>query len=176
MKIRSTDREDFKLIYDQNYELIMQVVIHIVYSMDVAEDLTQEAFERFYVKDMSFPSEDDARYWLIRVAKNLALNYVRRNKREAEMVRKLKKMPSPSSGFEASEMAIRASRIEEVRSSIEALPEPLRLAIQLKEFSGLDYKAIGRVLGITETNVKVRVHRARKKLEESLGKEVRDVY
>ena len=40
----------------------------------------------------------------------------------------------------------------------------------------LDYKAIGKVLGISETNVKVRVHRARKKLEEILAAEDRDVY
>ena len=177
MNIKSTDREDFKLIYDQNYELLMQVVIHIVYDIDIAEDLTQEAFERFYVKNMSFPSEDDARYWLLRVAKNRALNYVRRNKREAEMVEKVKKIPAfHKGGKEGAEESIRSERIEEVRRAIESLPEHLRLAIQLKEFSGLDYKAIGRVLGISETNVKVRVHRARKKLEEILGKEAGDVY
>ena len=93
MNIKSTDREDFRLIYEQNFELLMQVVIHIVYNIDIAEDLVQEAFERFYVRNMSFPSEDDARYWLLRVAKNLALNYVRRNKREGEMVEKGKPDP-----------------------------------------------------------------------------------
>lgn len=177
MNIKSTDREDFRLIYEQNFELLMQVVIHIVYNIDIAEDLVQEAFERFYVRNMSFPSEDDARYWLLRVAKNLALNYVRRNKREGEMVEKVRKMPSYTSfGPDGAQEAVRSEHIEEVRKAIEKLPEHLRLAIQLKEFSGLDYKAIGRVLGISETNVKVRVHRARKKLEEILGKEAGDVY
>lgn len=177
MNIKSTDREDFKLVYDQNYELLVQVVVHIVYSLDVAEDLTQEAFERFYVRNMSFPSEVDARYWLLRVAKNLALNYVRRNKRESDMIDKVKSMPSfqavSPSGYDE---LLRSERVERVRKAIEMLPEHLRLALQLKEFSGLDYKAIGRVLGISETNVKVRVHRARKKLEEILGREARDVY
>ena len=65
---------------------------------------------------------------------------------------------------------------KDVRDAILSLPENLRLALQLKEFSGLDYKAIGRILGISETNVKVRIHRARKKLEQTLGKEDRDVY
>ena len=177
MNIKSTDREDFKLIYDQNYELLMQVVVHIVYDLEIAEDLTQEAFERFYVKNMSFPSEDDARYWLLRVAKNLALNYVRRNKREAEMVEKVKRLPTfQQKVSDGAEEAIRSEHLESLRCAIESLPEHLRLALQLKEFSGLDYKAIGRILGISETNVKVRVHRARKKLEEILGREARDVY
>lgn len=179
MNIKSTDREDFRLIFDRNYGLIMQVVMHIVYNQDIAEDLTQEAFERFYVKNMSFPSEDDAKYWLLRVSKNLALNYVRRNKREYEMVEKVKKVTGSeysSSSDDGAGEVIREEKQKEVRKAVEMLPENLRVVIQLKEFSGLDYEAIGKVLGISETNVKVRVHRARKKLEQILGKEAKDVY
>ena len=62
MEIKSTDRDDFRRIYDADYHLIIQVIMHIVYNAEIAEDLTQETFERFYVKNMTFPSEDDAKY------------------------------------------------------------------------------------------------------------------
>ena len=177
MEIKSTDRDDFRLVYDANYHLLVQVIMHIVYNLEVAEDLTQEAFERFYVKNMTFPSEDDAKYWLLRVAKNLALNHVRRNKREGEMVEKVKHMPrSPHNDRDGEREVIDAENRMEVRAAIDSLPENLRMVIQLREFSGLDYKSIAKVLGISETNVKVRVFRARKKLEEALGSEDRDVY
>ena len=177
MNIKSTDREDFKLIYDQNYELLMQVVVHIVCDIDVAEDLTQESFERFYVKNMTFPSEDDAKYWLLRVAKNLALNHIRHSKRETEIVEKVRHMPSQTiDERDGAKAAIEAENRREVKAAIQSLPENLRMVIQLKEYSGLDYKAIAKVLGISETNVKVRVFRARKKLEEALSTEERDVY
>ena len=177
MEIKSTDRDDFRRVYDANYGLLVQVVMHIVYNLEIAEDLTQEAFERFYVKNMTFPSEDDARYWLLHVAKNLALNHIRRNKREIEMVEKVKRMPSVAiDSRDGAKEAIEAENREEVRKAIAALPENLRLVIQLKEFSGLDYKSISKALGISETNVKVRVFRARKKLEEALSMEERDVY
>ncbi len=177
MNIKSTDRDDFALVYEENYALIMQVVMNIVYDLDVAEDLTQEAFERFYVRNMSFPSDNEAKYWLIRVAKNLALNYARRNKREGEMIEKVKKMPRYAmKGLDGQEETIRAEEEDALRKAIIELPDNLRLPLQLKEFSGLDYKAIGRILGISEVNVKVRIHRARKKLEEALGREERDVY
>lgn len=177
MEIKSTDRDDFKAVYEANYHLIIQVIQHIVYNLEIAEDLTQETFERFYVKNMVFPSEDDARYWLLRVAKNLALNHVRRNKREIQMVEKIRKMPSSiASDKDGMKSLIEEESKKEVRVAINQLPENLRLVIQLKEFSGLDYKSIGKVLGISETNVKVRVHRARKKLEELLTAEDKDVY
>ena len=177
MEIKSTDRDDFRRIYDENYHLLIQVIMHIVYNIEIAEDLTQEAFERFYVKNMTFPSADDAKYWLIRVAKNLALNHVRRNKREIEMVEKARHNPSLSAEMrDASQAAVEADEKRAVRMAIESLPENLRMVIQLKEYSGLDYKAIAKVLGISETYVKVRVYRARKKLEEALSTEDRDVY
>lgn len=176
MEVKSTNREDFKLIYEQNYELLMSVVIHIVYNQDIAQDLTQETFERFFLKNMTFPSELDARYWLIRVAKNLALNSVRRNKREIQMVEKVKKDTDLHLYKEGEEHLIEEEEKMEVRRAIESLPDNLKLVIKLKEYSDLDYKAIGKVLGISETNVKVRVYRARKKLEEMLVKEDSDVY
>ena len=177
MEVKSTNRDDFRKVYDANYTLLMQVVMHIVYNQEIAEDLVQEAFERFYVKNISFPTMDEAKYWLLRVSKNLALNHIRRNKREIQLVEKVKKLPGETVHFfDSSKAVIEEEERRNVREAVNSLPENLRSVIQLKEYSGLDYKAIGKVLGISETNVKVRVHRARKKLEEILAAEDRDVY
>ena len=177
MEVKSTNRDDFRKVYDANYTLLMQVVMHIVYNQEIAEDLVQEAFERFYVKNISFPTMDEAKYWLLRVSKNLALNHIRRNKREIQLVEKVKKLPGETVNFfDSSKAVIEEEERRNVREAVNSLPENLRSVIQLKEYSGLDYKAIGKVLGIFETNVKVRVHRARKKLEEILAAEDRDVY
>ena len=177
MEIKSTEIKDFKRVYNECYPLLMKICYHIVYNLDIAQDLVQESFERFYMKNMSFPSEDDAKYWLIRVSKNLALNHVRRNKREISMVEKVKQMPSSSSYVVdgVKELSDKET-IKEVRSAIEMLPDNLKMVITLKEYGDLDYKAIGKILGISESNVKVRVHRARKKLEEILSKEDGYVY
>lgn len=177
MEIRSTDQSDFRRVYNECYALLMKICYHIVYNIDIAQDLVQEAFERFYMKNMSFPSDEDAKYWLIRVSKNLALNHVRKNKREINMVEKVKQMPTSSSYVVdgVKELADKET-IKEVRAAIEMLPDTLKMVITLKEYGDLDYKAIGKILGISESNVKVRVHRARKKLEELLTKEDGYVY
>ncbi len=177
MEVKSTEREDFKRIYQANYSLLMQVIMHIVYSLDIAEDLTQETFERFYLKNLTFPSDDEAKYWLLRVAKNLALNYVRKNKRDLNLVEKVKAMPQEVIYKEDQDRhLIEQESTNRVKLALSQLPENLRLVLELKEFSNLDYKEIGKVLGISASNVKVRVFRARKKLEELLGGEERDVY
>lgn len=178
MEIKSTDHAAFNKVYADNYKLIMRVTYNVVYNVEIAQDLTQEAFERFYLKNMTFPSENDAKYWLIRVAKNLALNHVGRNKKEFDMIEKVKKAPSSGIGttFNGQKELVDKETRSEVRKAIESLPENLKMVIKLKEYGDLDYKAIGKVLGISESNVKVRVHRARKKLEELLSQEDEYVY
>ena len=177
MEIKSTDQSAFRNVYKECYPLLMKICYHIVYNLDIAQDLVQKAFERLYIKNMTFPSEDDAKYWLIRVAKNLALNHVRRNKREINMVEKVRQMPSSGTYVVdgVRELSDKET-IREVRAAIEQLPDNLKMVITLKEYGNLDYRAIGKILGISESNVKVRVHRARKKLEEILTKEDGYVY
>lgn len=178
MEIKSTKKDDFCKMYDSTYTLLMSVAMHLVYNTEIAEDLVQDTFERFYVKNITFPSEEDAKYWLLRVVKNLSLNHLRRNKRDSSLVKKMTSSPLHES-VNFSDSAKETEKEEEkkaVREAVESLPESFRLVIKLKEYSGLDYKSIGKVLGISETNVKVRVHRARKKLEEILASEDWDVY
>ena len=170
MEIKSTDRDDFRLVYDANYHLLVQVIMHIVYNLEVAEDLTQEAFERFYVKNMTFPSEDDAKYWLLRVAKNGALNYVKRKERERRAYEKALKEDTRS--MDSGEtILLKDESCSKVQEALDKLPEKLRTVLILKEYSDMNYKEIGRILGITEGNVKVRVFRAREQLANIIGKD-----
>ena len=60
---------------------------------------------------------------------------------------------------------------EEVREALDKLPENLRIVLILKEYGELNYKEIGRSLGISEGNVKVRVFRARERLSGILNAE-----
>jgi len=53
---------------------------------------------------------------------------------------------------------------QEVRDALMKIPEKLRIVLILKEYEGMNYKEIAKVLGITEGNVKVRAFRARETL------------
>ena len=61
-------------------------------------------------------------------------------------------------------LLVKKETSEEVKSALDKLPENLRMVLVLKEYAEMNYKEIGRVLGISEGNVKVRVFRARERL------------
>ena len=159
---------EFKKVYDAVFPVIYRVAWRIVGNEEAAEDLCQEAFFRYYEKDMRFPNFDEAKYWLIRVVKNASLNYAKRKQRELRVYQKAFHEDTRAQESGEGELLQKESR-QEVQDALQKLPSHLRDVLALKEWGELNYKEIGRVLGITEGNVKVRVFRAREKLQEILA-------
>ena len=173
MQWEGSRHKRFKDVYDEVYPIIFKVVYRIVGHQDIAEDVVQEAFIRYFERMETIPDPDGAKYWLIRVSKNLALNYAKRKGRERRAYEKAARQPrTPQTSSEVEMMKEQSS--EAVQQALEQVPENLRMVLILKEYGNLSYKEIGDILGITEGNVKVRAFRAREKLSEILDKE--DVY
>ncbi len=143
--------------------LLYKVACRITNSSEAAEDLCQEAFFRLHEKNMVFPNQEEAKYWLIRVVKNAALNYAKRKQRERRAYQRAFKENARKEET-GEEQIVKKETREEVLEALNKLPENLRTVLILKEYSEMNYREIGRVLGVNEGNVKVRVFRARERL------------
>jgi len=165
-------RREFRKLYETAFPILFRIAYRITSSEEAAEDLCQEAFFRLHEKEMVFPNPDEAKYWLIRVVKNASLNYARRKVRERNAYQKAFREDVRT--VETGEhLLVKKETQQEVRKALEKLPENLRLVMILKEYGDLNYKEIGRTLGISEGNVKVRVFRARERLAGFLNAETR---
>jgi RNA polymerase sigma-70 factor (ECF subfamily) len=154
---------EFRKLYDSAFPILYKVAYRIANSGEAAEDLCQDAFFRLHEKNMVFPSPEEATYWLIRVVKNAALNYAKRKQRERRAYQRAFKEETRQT--ETGEGAlVKKETKSEVLDALDKLPESLRMVLIFKEYAELNYKEIGRVLGISEGNVKVRVFRARERL------------
>ncbi|MDR2729722.1 MAG: RNA polymerase sigma factor [Treponema sp.] len=155
-------------MYNSTFTVLYRVALRITNNAEAAEDLCQESFFRLYEKKMVFPSNEEAKYWLIRVVKNASLNYAKRKERERKAYQKA--LREDTRKEETGEVLLVKKEIRiEVQQALEKLPENMRMALILKEYGDMNYKEIGKVLGISEGNVKVRVFRARERLEKLLG-------
>jgi len=157
------DDAAFKALYDDTFMILYRVARRIVNSDEAAEDIVHDSYIKAVERWNIFPTRDDAKYWLIRVVKNNALNWVKRKGREQKVYQRyLKDMDGASESPEDEIVKNEAS--DELRRHLDKLPEKSRTVLVLKEYGLLNYKEIGRVLGIAEGNVKVRVFRAREAL------------
>jgi RNA polymerase sigma-70 factor (ECF subfamily) len=163
---------EFRLLYETVFPVLFRVVYRITGSEEAAEDLCQDAFSRLVEKKMAFPTPEEAKYWLIRVATNASLNYAKRKERERRAYQKAFREDVRKTETGESELLAKESR-EEVQEALKKLPKNLRMVLILREYGELNYKKIGQVLGISEGNVKVRVFRARERLAVLLKAEER---
>lgn len=163
--------EDFRRLYTTVLPILFRVACRIAGNEEAAEDLCQEAFFRYHEKEMSFPNPEEAKFWLIRVVKNSALNYAKRRERERRAYQKAFR-EDQRTGETGEDLLLRKETKLEVLEALERLPENLRIVLILKEYGELNYREIGRALGISEGNVKVRVFRARERLAALLAREL----
>jgi RNA polymerase sigma-70 factor (ECF subfamily) len=155
--------ETFREVYDHVYPVVFRIAYRIAGNVDIAQEICQEAFIKYYERMNAFPDRDQAKYWLIRVSRNLALNVAKRAGRERRAYERV--YHEPHRGVSTGEdEVIRHEDEAEVQSALQELPEKLRSVLVLKEYGELNYREIASILGITEGNVKVRVFRARERL------------
>ena len=123
-----------------------------------AEDAAQEALLRYHLSDKQFESQEHIRAWLLRVAinwaKNTSRSFWRRNTVPLEEY------------METLEFDCQESR--EIFREVMALPEKYRLVIHLYYYEDYSVQEIARILGISESNVKVRLSRGRQMLKATL--------
>lgn len=123
-----------------------------------AEDAAQEALLRYHLSDKQFESQEHIRAWLLRVAinwaKNTSRSFWRRNTLPLEEY------------METLEFDCQESR--EIFREVMALPEKYRLVIHLYYYEDYSVQEIARILGISESNVKVRLSRGRQMLKATL--------
>ena len=167
-RIDCANQADFRRLYNATMQLLFKVSWRIVDDEEAAEDLVHDSFIKANEKKLVFPSLDDAKFWLIRVVKNASLNYAKRKTRERKAYQKALYEDTREQGSSETELLQREAA-ERMTAALAKLPQNLREVLVLREYGDLNYKEIGKVLGITEGNVKVRMFRAREQLEKLIG-------
>lgn len=158
--------------FDEVYEAWSPLLFRIVYRMtgrrEAAEEIVQEAFIKYFERRDVLPTDEGLKYWLIRVARNLTLNYEKRKGRERKALERVFHEPAPRSERAALDRVTDAEAVGDVQKALLKLPENLRTVLVLKEYAGFAYAEIGKMMNISEGNVKVRVFRARAQLAQLL--------
>jgi RNA polymerase sigma-70 factor (ECF subfamily) len=156
--------EGFAELYERTFPRVYAYVASLLRDRASAEDVTAQAFERAYRKRRSYrPGRGSMDAWVFGIARNAALDELRKRKRSAALVADPEDTASPSPEDQA-ELTLRR---ETVRAALASLDGHERDLIALKFAGGLSNAEIARVLGMSESNVGTRLHRTITKLREA---------
>jgi len=149
----------------QLYNLYARAMYNLCYRMmnnrEEAEDQLQEAFLEAFSQLHKFRFESAFGAWLKRITVNKCINALR--KRKADLV------PSgvlPEFAPEETEIDSPGISVEEVRRSLEKLPEGYRVIFSLYLLEGYDHVEISQIMGISEETSKSQYSRARQRIKE----------
>jgi RNA polymerase sigma-70 factor (ECF subfamily) len=154
----------FEQLYRSSRDDVYAYVSALLHDRTAAEDVTAAAFERAYRKRRRFDRRrGSGRAWLFGIARNAALDELRRRKRRAELA------GDPEDGLAPSPLAQaeQSARRDAVRAALGRLEPRERELIALRFFAGLSHGEIAAVAGVSESNAATRLHRALTKLREA---------
>ena len=170
--LRGGDDRAFDELYERYADRLFNYLRRRV--SEAAEDLLQQTFLRAFEAAERWEPRASVSTWLYTIATNLARDHARR-----EAVRSVPGEATPErfpqrdvSGAPESEVSLSELR-GQLERAVRALPEHEQEAFLLGKFEGRSYAEIAEILGTTEGAIKVRIHRAMKSLQTSLGEWLR---
>jgi RNA polymerase sigma-70 factor (ECF subfamily) len=148
---------DFEALYRSSRDDVYAYAASLLRDRSAAEDVTAAAFERAYRKRDSYrPARGSRRAWLFGIARNAALDELRRRNRSAAMTADPEDLGSAAPEDEAEHALRRAA----LRSALATLAPREREIVALKFHAGLDNTELAAVLGISVSNAGTLLHRA----------------
>ena len=151
---------EFEELYRETRDALYAYVAGLLRDRQAAEDVTAQAFERAYRRRRSFnPRRGTRRAWLFGIARNAAIDELRRRSRQAELVADPADESAPPE--QGAEEAFQRAAL---RSAIASLTARERELVALKFFAGLTNPELASVIGVSETNAGTRLHRVIEKL------------
>ncbi len=155
-----------------------------------AEDTMQVVLVQFFrgARKLKFDTPKALRVWLYKVAKNVCLMNRRKGKYEPKDMLSIdsplhknkkeegKPLDIPDWSRIPDKLILEKENNQIIQKALLELPLDYRLVLVLRDMEGLSTKEVSKVVGISETNVKVRLHRARLFMRNELSKYLNPIY
>jgi len=177
-RCQSGEKEAFAPLVDAYQRRVFSIVFHLVRRRNDVEDIVQEIFMKAFVAIESYNSQSSFGTWLNRVAVNHCYDYLRRQRSSRvtyfwemseEGQREIESHSrSPEEGGLNSEDKLALGDL--VTKLLARAPAEDRIILSLKEIEDKTVDEISEILGLKLSTVKVRLHRARKRMVKDLQK------
>lgn len=128
------------------------------------EDITQEAFSKALLALRRDDAEIELRPWLFRIVRNTALNDLRDSPPSPDVLAE-----AIAGGRNPAEELERREELADLMKRLQALPEPQRAAIVMRELEGLGHEEIAAALGLSGGAARQAIYRARQALRDAAG-------
>ena len=154
---RQGDKTAYAVLVKRHYRSVFAVCLGLLGNIHDAEDMAQETMLKGFRKIKKLSSGKKFEAWILRIAKNLCIDFLRRRKRTKEII--------------TEQMAVTTAAANEnhvLHQAVRRLPRELRLPLTMYYFEQKNAKFIAEKLNISHSGACQRIRDARKMLHEIL--------
>jgi len=177
--LHQISHDHFMNIVNTNYGRYIKKAYGYLKCKSLAEDAVQDGILSAYKKLNTVRNIDALNGWINRIISNKALDVLRKNKRMPDFYGTIDDIITYNGGLlnqplwaeisTPEEDIMKKENLERLNQAVEGLEDIYRIPLLLKDFEEFSIKEISEMLEISESNAKIRIHRARTKVKLELG-------
>ena len=158
------EKEMYQRLVEKYQDLVYSAIARLTGPCPEVEDLAQETFWQAYRSLPSFRGDSRFSTWLLRIAVNKALDYLRSNRREKRRVEGFTRQVELKSEGGPEKELLQKEQQEYLHGILELLAPCYRHALKRRYLDGYSYREIAREAGVAPKTVESRLYRAKKQL------------
>ena len=151
------DKTAYAVLVKRHYRHVFALCLGVLGNVHDAEDAAQEAMLKGFLKIKKLDKTEQFEAWILRIARNLCFDFLRRQKRKKVLSAKQLMQPGQKTGEN-----------HVLQQAIRRLPQELRVPLTMYYFNGKNAKTIAEKLNISHSGACQRIREARKQLHELL--------
>jgi RNA polymerase sigma factor (sigma-70 family) len=171
-RVKEGDREAFPWVVDHYKDMVYTICLRMLKVEADASDAAQEVFVKVYRSIGSFQEKSKFSTWIYRIAYNHCISEIRKKVKIIDLVDEL---PDDENEGDVSGLDVLSGeeRRTYLQMAIEALPETDATVVTLFYYDELSLEEIADVTGLTSNNIRIKLHRSRKKMYRVLSEQLK---
>lgn len=174
-RVKAGETECFTHLVRRHSSMLLTVINKVVGRQDIAEDIMQEVFVKAYQNLERFRGDAKFSTWLYRIAYNTAISEVRK-RRNAYIEyddNYHESVKNEAVAIDDSEVSSKERQLKLLDKLLKEMPEEDALLITMFYYNDYSIREISSITNLTESNVKVRLHRLRRQMNADINSEMK---
>ena len=156
------DEQSMNRLVTIHKALVFTIILRMTNDYDASQDLTQETFIKVFMNIRKVKSVEHLRPWMCAIARNVVRDYFRKVKRSSTIsLESIKDFHGQSDTAQVRRRMI-------IQNALAQLTEKDRMMLTLAYYQGMSHNEIAETMKMKASNIKIGIHRARKRLRKKL--------
>jgi RNA polymerase sigma-70 factor (ECF subfamily) len=162
-KVKNGDKSAYETLVIKYRAMAINFAYSFICDLYEAEDIIQECFVKIYIHRTEYKPSHTFKTYLFTVIRNTCIDYLRKNKNRRTV--NINDITEISTNITPENSVIQTERMNTIFKHLDSLPDDYKTALYLLAINEMTYNEISKVMQKSIPQVKIIIHRARKKIK-----------